>query len=73
VKAQVVENKYVSNSELWVPLQFPSGDDVSAYTRCEAALTLCIQHNDPEAQMAKILGRDQPCKLKVDVLLCKDD
>jgi hypothetical protein len=36
-KTQVIESKHVINRELWVVLQFPIGDDVSAYTRCEAA------------------------------------
>jgi hypothetical protein len=36
-KTQVIESKHVINCELWVALQFPFGDDVSAYTRCEAA------------------------------------
>jgi hypothetical protein len=29
-KTQAIETKYVSNRELWVPLQLPIGDDVSA-------------------------------------------
>jgi hypothetical protein len=36
-KTEVIESKHVINSELWVALQFPIGDDVSPYTRCEAA------------------------------------
>ena len=36
-KTQAIESKHVINRELWVALQFPFGDDVSAYTRCEAA------------------------------------
>ena len=36
-KTQAIESKHVINRELWVALQFPFGDDVSAYTRCKAA------------------------------------
>ena len=36
-KIQATESKHVINRELWVALQFPFGDDVSAYTRCKAA------------------------------------
>jgi hypothetical protein len=36
-KIQAIESKHVINRELWVALQFPIGDDVSAYTRCAAA------------------------------------
>jgi len=36
-KTQVIERKHVISRELWVALQFPIGDDVSAYARCEAA------------------------------------
>ena len=36
-KIQVIESKHVISRELWVALQFPIGDDVSAYTRCKAA------------------------------------
>ena len=38
VKTQAIESKNVINRELWVALQFPIGDDVSAYTRCDAAI-----------------------------------
>jgi hypothetical protein len=37
VKIQAIESKHVINRELWLALQFPIGDDVSAYTRCKAA------------------------------------
>ena len=36
-KTQAIESKHVINRELWVALQFPIGDDVSAHTRCKAA------------------------------------
>jgi hypothetical protein len=36
-KAQPTESKHVIKRKLWVALQFPIGDDVSAYTRCAAA------------------------------------
>lgn len=36
-KTQVIESTHVINRELWVALQFPIGDDVSAYTRSKAA------------------------------------
>jgi hypothetical protein len=36
-KTQAIESKHVINRELWAALQFPIGDDVSAYTRCKAA------------------------------------
>jgi IS1 family transposase len=36
-KTQAIEIKHVINRELWAALQFPIGDDVSAYTRCKAA------------------------------------
>ncbi len=36
-KTQATESKHVINRELWAALQFPIGDDVSAFFRCEAA------------------------------------
>ena len=37
VKVQAIESKHVIDRELRVAMQFPIGDDVSAYTRCKAA------------------------------------
>jgi hypothetical protein len=43
VKFQVIESKHVINRELWVALQFPIGDDVSACIRCAAAQGSCCR------------------------------
>jgi hypothetical protein len=51
-KTQVFESKHVINRELWVALQFPIGDDVSAYYPLRSSVALCIQHDEGKTEMS---------------------
>jgi hypothetical protein len=42
-KIQEIESKHVIKREPWAVLQFPIGDDVSPYTRCEAARFYAVE------------------------------
>ena len=48
---EVAENKRVDTRKLPVAQQFPVGDDVSAYTRCEAARVYAVGHHSVFFQM----------------------
>ena len=52
-ETQVAENKRVDRRELPVAQQFPVGDDVSAYNRCEAARVYAVGHHSVFFQMAQ--------------------
>jgi hypothetical protein len=47
-KSQVVESKHVINRELWVALQFPIGDDVSAFHPLRSSGPFVVSYTDAD-------------------------
>ena len=45
---QAVESKHVINRELWVALQFPSGDDVSAFHPLRSSVPFVVSYMDAD-------------------------
>jgi predicted ATPase len=48
VKIQVTERKHVINRELWVALQFPIGDDVSALNPLQSSVPFVFNYTEAD-------------------------
>ena len=47
-KIQVIESKHVINRELWVALQFPIGDDVSALHPLRSSVPFVFSYTEAD-------------------------
>jgi hypothetical protein len=73
LSSDFVENKGVPTCKRIDALQFPSGDDVSDFHPLRSSVAFNFLDAETQNRIRKIYAREEPCKLKEDVLLCKDD